>query len=182
MQQQWLSSENKGSITDHQILSQMTIGISKKVSMHSPFIWGLEICSRIHMKYTWRLCGGAVTWGWRASTDTSKSQAMEGSWDCEAFAFFILVGWCPSSITLSSFHLRWFQHGKLHTLTTTLDATRIVKRMNFVYLYLLIVRSTTYLGNCRDLKLSFSLLLIGRSSTYSESCKGLLSTLVIDIT
>lgn len=50
------------------------------------------------MKYTWRLCDGAVTWG--VSTDTFPFQAiMEGSWDCEALAFFILVGWSPSSIT-----------------------------------------------------------------------------------
>ena len=47
---------------------------------------------------TWRLCDGAVTWG--VSTDTFPFQAiMEGSWDCEALAFFILVGWSPSSIT-----------------------------------------------------------------------------------
>ena len=50
------------------------------------------------MKYTWTLCDGAVTW--EVSTDTFPFQAtMEGSWYSEALAFFILVGWCPSSIT-----------------------------------------------------------------------------------
>ena len=38
--------------------------------------------------------------GGGGSTDTFPFQTiMEGSWDCEALAFFVLGGWCPSGIT-----------------------------------------------------------------------------------
>ena len=40
------------------------------------------------------------------------------------------------------------QYDHTSSITTTLDATRNVKRINFVYFYLLIVRSTTYSGSC----------------------------------
>ena len=46
-------------------------------------------------------------------------------------------------------------------ITATLDARRIVKHKNFVYFYLLIVRSTTHSGSCREWKKNSELSFVG---------------------